>query len=383
MGTFTTSPRGGRASRALSTFTLATLVLGVLSAAPVAAAPVHSDLRPTRALGSTTEQSDAPVARMKGVKPLRVGISTGHSILDVTGPRLTKDLKRAKALGARQLRLDINWSQTEPEPGVYNWERTDRLFTATKAAGLNVLAVIGFAPEWGRRTNGSVRIADFADFVDVAAKRYRYKVAAWEIWNEPNQSRSWIANPVPAQYARLVEAVGPAIRKYNPKDRILMGSLAPAVDAEDGSELSPETFLKRLYRAKIDRSTYNAFSIHPFSYPAFPSGNEEWNTFHRLPAIYKILKANGDGAKPMWLTEYGARTGTTSRSVSLKRQKKLLLDAYRETKKLPFVERLFFYSLRDYSADRRDSEANFGLLKYNGKAKPAYKALRRVLRKDR
>ncbi len=381
----TTSSHGRRATRALATLITAALVLG-LSASPSSSANafVRGDARPTpKAATRDLEPSSQPVARMKGVKKFRVGVSAGFSILDATDAQLARDLRRTKALGAKQLRLDISWEQIEPEPGVFNWEKTDRVFTAAKDAGINVLAVIGFAPVWGEKEDGSVRVDKFTEFVELAAKRYRYKVAAWELWNEPNQARSWIANPVPADYARLVNSVGPVIRKYEPKARIMMGSLAPAVDDPDGEEISPITFLKRLYKAGINRSAYDSFSVHPFSYPAFPSGDEEWNTFNRLPDIYKVLKKNGDGAKPMWLTEYGARTGTTSRSVSLKRHKKLMVDAYRESRKLPYVERLFFYSLRDFSSDVRDPEANFGLLKYNGKPKPAYKAVRRVLKKGR
>ena len=403
MSTRRTAPRRSeRASRALVGTLLAGLALSVTtvpstsaSAALVGARPVLTPLAgavegagPSSrgATGSSSASlADASAQPKKKSKkkrrfgPLRIGISTGFSILYAGDNRLAKDLARSENFGADQLRLDISWAIIEPEPGVYDWTLTDRLLGSTKAKGINVLGVIGFAPEWSHNPDRSVKPDLFAEFVDLAAQRYAGKVAAWEIWNEPNQTRSWLAKPDPRAYARLFEAASAPIRTHDPKAKILMGSLAPAVDDPDGIEISPITFLKGVYEAKIDRSSYDVVSVHPFSYPALPSGDEEWNTFNRLPDIYRVVKRNGDGKKPLWLTEYGARTGTSSRSVSLKRQTRLMIDAYRETKKLPFVQALFFYSLRDASPNVKEPEDNFGILKFNGRPKPAYKALRREL----
>ncbi len=391
-----TPPTVRRVRRVLVGSLLAGLVLGVTTVPSPAASAVVEVARPvfTPLAGHvqsagvaerSTTVSGASVSerKKKGKKrrfgPLRLGISTGFSIMYASDTRLAKDLARAENFGADQLRLDISWALIEPEPGVYDWSLTDRLLSSTKAKGINVLGVIGFAPEWSHNTDRSVKPAVFAEFVDLAAKRYANKVAAWEIWNEPNQTRSWLAKPNPAAYARMFEAASAPIRKHDPKAKILMGSLAPAVDDPDGIEISPITFLKGVYRAKIDRSSYDVVSVHPFSYPALPSGDEDWNTFNRLPDIYRVVKRNGDGNKPFWLTEYGARTGSSSRSVSLKRHTRLMIDAYRETKKLPFVQALFFYSLRDASSNLKEPEDNFGLLKFNGRPKPAYKVLRREL----
>ncbi|WP_323793384.1 cellulase family glycosylhydrolase [Nocardioides sp.] len=392
----TSARRDGRARRALVGTLLAGLALGVTSIPPTPASAALVEARPifTPLAGALTTSSavdrnaalpDASISeKKKGKKKrrhgrLRIGISTGFSIMYSGDKRLDKDLARSENFGADQLRLDISWAIIEHEQGVYDWSLTDRLLSRTKAKGINVLGVIGFAPDWSHNPDQSVKPELFAKFVDLAAKRYANKVAAWEIWNEPNQDRSWKAKPNPRAYARMFEQASAKIQKRDPKAKILMGSLAPAVDDPDGIEISPITFLKGVYRAKIDRSSYDVISVHPFSYPALPSGDEDWNTFNRLPDIYRVVKRNGDGKKPFWLTEYGARTGSSSRSVNYKRHTKLMIDAYRETKKLPFVQALFFYSLRDASPNLKEPEDNFGLLKFNGRPKPAYKAVRREL----
>lgn len=393
MSTATTTParRVGRARRTVSVVALTGLVLSL------AGAPTPSTAA-TAAGTADRAQVSAPVASLADTTTsarkkkrrfgkMRVGISTGFSITYADDARLDNDLTKAKRFGADQLRLDISWALIQPERNVVDWARTDRLFNRAKAKGVNVLAVIGFAPEWGKYQSGpqegAVRPEAFADFVDAAARRYKFKAAAWEIWNEPNQTRSWIAPPDPAAYARVVEAASKPIRRHDPKAKILMGSLAPAVDDPAGVEISPITFLEGVYDAGIRRGAYDAVSVHPFSYPALPSGDEEWNTFNRLPDIYSVLRRNGDGRKPLWLTEYGARTGSSERSVSYKRQSRLMVDAYREAKKLPFVQALFFYSLRDAADNLREPEDNFGMLKFNGQPKPVYKKLKRLIRKGR
>lgn len=351
-------------------------------AGPAAVARAGSALEAAATTPTVAAPAPASERERRGKRrfgPMRIGVSPGFTILDTTDAQMRSDLRKAKRFGAGFIRIDISWEQVQPTRDVVDWTKTDRLLRAAKARGLDVLAVPGFAPEWGEQPDGSPRPDLFADFLDAAAERYRAEVAVWEIWNEPNQEHRWDAKPDPAAYARLVEAASASVRRRDPGAKILMGALAPAVDDPRGVEISPETFLQGVYGAGIDRSSYDAVSIHPFSFPALPSGDEDWNTFHRLPEIYDLVKRNGDGAKPLWLTEYGARTGSTSRSVSLKRHARLLLDAYREAKKLPFVQALSFYSLRDYAADRNDPEANFGLLKFNGDPKPAYTKVRRAI----
>lgn len=390
----TTSHRSKGAARALVVAVSASLALGLTGAPATSAAAPLVDLRPASgSLGGPLATADAATTladvsaaakrkKRRGFGKLRLGVSTGFDINYHTPSELKVDFNRAKSLGVKQVRVDIGWALVQPERNIIDWSRSDAVLAAAKRKKLKVLAVIGLTPEWAKLADGSPNPSLFGDFVDAAARRYKSKVANWELWNEPNQRHRWDSTPNPAQYARVVEAGSVAVRRRDPRAKILMGALAPAVDDPSGAEMSPETFLKGVYAAGIDRSAYDAVSIHPFSYPALPSGDESWNTFHRVPQIYRIVKNNGDRGKPLWFTEYGARTGNTSNSVTFKRHRKLMVEAYRETKKLPYVQALFFYSLRDASPNRGEPEDNFGLLKHSGKPKMAYRALKRELGKN-
>ncbi len=337
-----------------------------------------------------TSHPDAVQAR-QAAKPRRrlsVGISLGFGILDLPPARMRADLAKAKKLGAHRVRIDISWRRVEHTRGRHDWSDTDRVLRAARREGLSVLAVVGYRPDWARLPDGSADPAGFARFVRAAAKRYHSQVRVWELWNEPNLERAWSAPVSPYAYARLVAAAAPQLRRHDPQAKILVGALSPGVDVDDRSEMSPVTFLRRFYAAGVEsgddkafRAAFDAVSIHPYTYPALPSGEQHWNTFHRLPAVHAVMRRAGDTGKKVWLTEYGAPTGTSSRAVSPKRQAAMVVSAYREARRLRFVQALFYYSLRDVSRQAHESEANFGLMLHHGRAKPGYHALRRELRK--
>jgi hypothetical protein len=244
--------------------------------------------------------------------------------------------------------------------------------------------VLCYEPAWAQTETpsgepASVDPGGFSAFAGAAAARYAGRVAAWEIWNEPNLEGFWRARPDPTAYARLVEATAGQIRSRSPEAGIVVGALAPAVDAPDGAEISPETFLREMYGSLTRRDLFDAVSIHPYSYPAMPDDPEAWNTFHRLPAIHRLMRDAGNGDARLWLTEYGAPTGRSERAVSARRQAAMLVKALRRARSLDFVGPIYFYSYRDSSVAPADPEANFGVLTHRGRPKSSFWALRRAL----
>ncbi len=312
------------------------------------------------------------------------GFSPGFGIIDLPERALRRDLRGMRRLGARRIRVDLSWARSEPRPGVYRWEDTDRVFRAARAEGLKVLAIVGYEPRWARRYDAAGRRRPpsptaFARFVDAAARRYAPLVQAWEIWNEPNLERFWSSGPDPAAYAALVDAAAPVLQRRDRSAPVLAGALAPAEDAEDGSEISPPTFLRGYYRAARRKSQVDAISVHPYTYPALPSGKQSWNTFHRLGRLRAVMRAHGQRRQRIWLTEYGAPTGRHPRAVSPARQARMLTQGYRRSRALRYVGPIFFYSYRDQGRAPRSLEANFGVIRHHGRRKASYFALARLL----
>lgn len=329
-------------------------------------------------------QPDATSARTQ--RPLNVtmtgahaGVSPGSGILWVSNAELAADMAAIRSSGSRWVRLDIDWASIEPTPGKFNWAVADRVVNAARREGLLVLGVLAYTPTWARPAGRSShappsRVSDFSRFASAAVARERLAVRAWEIWNEPNLAEYWEPRPDPRAYAALLSAASKAIHATDPKAVVLTGGLAPAVT--DGAQIAPTDFIARVYAAGAGKA-FDVVAVHPYSYPALPSNtaSARWNTFVRLPLLRNVMVAHGDASKPIWLTEFGAPTGTGTDAVTQARQAQILADGFAQARRWPWIGALFTYSLRDFGTNAADREQNFGVLTAAGAPKRAWSTL--------
>lgn len=310
-----------------------------------------------------------------------IGIAAGAPLMYLSDADLDREIAEIRSVGARWLRVDIDWSVIEPNRGQQNWSVPDRVIDKARAAGLELVGIIAYTPAWARVANGAdthgypADPAEFATFSRQVAQRYSNRVSHWEIWNEPNLTSFFRPAADVDKYVQLLAAAAPAIKSVQGSARILNGGLAPAVD--DGTNISPVTFVQQLY-AKGAQQHFDILSIHPYSYPALPSdaSTQNWNTFHRMRLMRDTMVQYGDSATKIWATEFGAPTGTASNSVSPQRQSDIIADGIAEARRLGYVEKVFIYSMRDRGTDRNDVEQNFGLLYQNFTTKPARAVVR-------
>jgi len=97
-------------------------------------------------------------------------------------------------LGAKWVRIDLNWDLVEPAEGVWNWAPIDAVVDAAKQRGLRVYATLGYTPAWAstgdRKGDGATNdvpvAAKYRDFVVAAVTRYHATVDVFGTWNEPN-----------------------------------------------------------------------------------------------------------------------------------------------------------------------------------------------------
>lgn len=309
-----------------------------------------------------------------------VGFSPGAGLLWATPGDQTRELDLMAATGAHWLRLDFPWPSVEPADGQWNWAPFDAIVTAATQRGFEIVGVAGYAPAWAtqpaRPGVPPVVPAAYGDFIGAIAAHFApLGVHVWELWNEPNLTGSWGAPPDAKAYASLLTAGASAARAADPLARILSGGLAPALDATDGTQISPVTFVSGIYAAGAG-TALDAVAVHPYSYPALPRDptTASWNTYERLPLVHDVMAANGDDAKQIWLTEFGAPTGTASGSVSLTMQSTMAEEGLLGMLEWPWAGPVFWYAARDTGTDPADREANFGLLYHDFREKPAYAA---------
>lgn len=353
------------------------VVLAVIAAVSVSA-QLDSGMSPHFRLAAACASTQSPGADL--------GLAFGAEINDMSQADSQRLIDAAASLGVRRVRLGLDWTDIEVAPGVYNWSRTDYLVSTARAEGADILGIILTTPVWARDPAAlttfhsmPARASDLGNFAAVAAKRYASSISDWEIWNEPNNPAFAAPAPSVARYVEMLSAASTAIRSVEPSATIVTGGLAPAGDT--GGWISPLTFVEQLYSIG-DRAQWDAVGMHPYTYPYLPNdpASAGWNAFQRMQLMHNVMAANGDGAKRIWMTEFGAPTSTNEVGVSTSAQSQAISKAVGDMRTTSYLGPLFIHSLRDSGTDPQDVEQNFGLLRDNWSQKPAFRTLSNLAR---
>jgi hypothetical protein len=286
------------------------------------------------------------------------------------------------ASGATWVRLGASWSQAEQTSDTYTWSYSDNPVNAALAAGLNVLFVINGSdiPSWAASPSSSLNTftSQYAAFAQAAVQRYSmspFNIHTYEVWNEPNLGSNWGGTASGTQYATVLKSAYGVIKAADASSFVISGGLSPA--SNDGTDVSPQTFLTEMYAAGAG-GYFDAVGVHPYCFPANPtdSSSASWSFFYNLPNwIYQVMVTNGDGAKKVWMTEFGDPTGTDTSggAVSLQTQAQQLTDAFNALKQWSWAGPLFWYNWQD-GTDPTSIYDNFGLIDASSNAKPALSA---------
>ena len=311
----------------------------------------------------------------------------------LTGPALDRRLDEYSALGVQWARFQVIWANVQRDgPNSYDWGPYDGLVQGLQKRGIKPLAVLGTSPGWAKRAPGCAADtcapadpAQFAAFAKTAAARYTGKIAAWEVWNEPNSAVFYRPQPDPNAYTALLKAVYPAVRAADPRALVLTGGVAPAITATNSAGLTttvnPVSFVQRIYDLG-GQGSFDAVGWHPYSYPAMPGGNDPGSAWVQLyygppTSVRGIMTAHGDGGKKIWATEFGAHTDPVGEGYLTEAQQADYLAAGIDLwRSYNWAGPMMIYQLRDTGTDFRDRENFFGLQRADGTAKPAYAAVR-------
>lgn len=288
-------------------------------------------------------------------------------------------------LGVRWLRTDLNWAVVQAAGAEsFDWSGMDRIVDLAEAASIRVLPVVGSTPAWDWEVPGEPGpprdMAAFGRFMAAAVARYAPRgIRDWEIWNEPNMASAWGGPPDPATYAALLGAGAAAVRAVDPGARVLFGGLAAVrATGPDGAETewySARDFLREAYAAGA-AAHFDVMSFHPYTYPRLP---DSWlpTGWSLMGDIGRMMQAAGDGAKPIWVTEFGAPTRGED-AVSELDQAETLLLGFTLIEKAGWSGPFLWYSYRDIGRDSEDRESWFGMIGPDDRRKPVYDAFRKL-----
>lgn len=359
-------------------FSLRGALAGLLAAAVATVTPL--------VLATPTPASATATGAAAG---LAAGVAPGN-ITSLSDATLAATMSGIAASGATWVRLGVDWPVAEWNQGSFNWATSDRVAQAALTDHLQVEFVVNGSgqdfpgggsnvPPWAQTCSGGCPSPSaFGSFASAVAQHYSaIGIHTYEIWNEPNLATNWGPRVSPSGYTALLVQAYSAIKAADPQSFILCGGLSPAGDAADGSQMSPQTFLTEMYAAGAG-GHMDAVAVHPYSFPADPadSSTASWNFFYNLPNwIYQVMVSNGDGAKKVWLTEFGVPTGTNvaGGAVSEQTQAQQVTDAFTLAANWSWAGPLFYYSWQDGS-DPTSTWDNFGLVDFSGNPKPALSA---------
>ncbi len=313
-----------------------------------------------------------------------LGLNTHQS--STVGLDATRDAK----LG--WVRIDLNWFNAQPTPAAPDFSLFDGIIDAASARGLQVLAVVGYTPDWasqgdlkgGGALNDVPKEGSYAAFVKATVEHFQGKVTHYELWNEPNLEQFFEGTP--ADYVQRVLIPGAkAVHDACPSCIVMAPGLATV-----GGEYD-EWMDASLAAAKDD---IDIVSGHV--YADFGLGMSSDNFFNKLekhrllksgdvvvyegPLSFKEVMDKHGVTKPFWLTETG-REAPLGDSKALEAQRVFYRHVLESMPSRPWWEATIFYE----SFDEPASGYTFGVVVHDeGKpggyeAKPVFSLLQKVV----
>jgi hypothetical protein len=242
-----------------------------------------------------------------------------------------RDLQLAKNGGFTWVKQLFEWRNIERDAkGRFEWNEPDRIVNAAQAHGLKILARLDGYPTWSRSQQvypddgPPDRLSDWTDYVTAIATRYKGRIAAYEIWNEPNIDREWGGQPPDAAaYVALLKVSYDAIKRVDPAALVITAGLSPTTDTS--ARARPDaTYLREMYAAGL-KGSYDLLGVHAAGFRSPPEADpgavaldpEATNhdpsppearrvyAFRHVEDLRQIMVEQGDGNKQVAVLEMG------------------------------------------------------------------------------
>jgi hypothetical protein len=282
--------------------------------------------------------------------------------------------------GAKTVRTFVQWTRVRGVTKELELTKFQLFAQKARARGMTVLLTV---------TGTASTMATPAEYAAVAgdlATRLKGTVAAYEVWNEPDETTFWANGPQPAAYTALLKAAYPAFKAADPGAKVLVGGLV-------GNNYA---FLEDIY-AHGGKGAFDGVGVHtdtaclttdPREYYREPDGRIGRYSFTGYREVRHTMLSHGDD-KPIWMTELGwastssicsrgGRAGTKEGGVSRDLQADFLTKAYGCLANDPYVEQAAWFNLHDITTGSPDDSLNLGLITDAFARKPAFAAMQRA-----
>jgi hypothetical protein len=270
---------------------------------------------------------------------------------DRTPTRFDKAIDKIAGTGVSVHRLAIYWWDVQCSGSdQWNWTRYDTVVDALNARNIRVILTPTGSPNWARNANrqtptvegDSCRSAKvlgpFAHGDNLAAWQTFIRELAlhstatgwnpigYEIWNEENSREFWDATgsdtptfqaPSPSGWAHLYCRAASEIDLHDSGRFVGVGGLAVHRANKNDSNgklenIRTRTFLRQAYAARrsfCPGKPFDFVGYHPYAFQRYYSGMNpnlvSTPAMLELVEVRKVMRANGQGARRVWNTEWG------------------------------------------------------------------------------
>jgi hypothetical protein len=236
-----------------------------------------------------------------------------------------RDLGLVRDAGFTWVKQWFAWRDIEGAgKGQYNWETSDRIVSQVEQFGLKLMVRVDGQPDWAGAPPGN--IDNFVSFLTALATRYKGRIGAYQVWNEPNLAREWGNNPPNAQeYTAMLKKAYAAIKEADPNAIVISAGMAPTTELSQRAV--PDTqFIQSMYKAGA-KPYFDMLGAHGAGYKAPPEMDpgqvatdpNYYNVgdpncpgdacriycFRHVEDLHQIMVNNGDGNKRVAVLEFG------------------------------------------------------------------------------
>ncbi len=204
------------------------------------------------------------------------------------------------------------WDRSNNRP---SWQKYDFVVDQLAQAHISILARLDNAPAWSHPGKGTgscdhippTDLDTYADFVRNVTTHYRGKLAAVQIWNEPNLGvDEWGGTVNVVQYVDMLKRSYKAAKEGDPNVLVVTASLAPTL-APPPEYLSDLTFYDQMYQAGA-KGAFDVLGVNVYGLGEPPDDRRlSWDRFNvsRPILVRDIMTRYHDTNTPMWATEFG------------------------------------------------------------------------------
>jgi outer membrane protein assembly factor BamB len=330
---------------------------------------------PSGGAASATCTSGSGATRFPG---LRYGVNIVPGDTNIAG-----SLDQARDMSAGWVRAALHWSDLEPQQGAYRWDQLDTLAASAQSRGLRLLLSVGQSPAWAGASGGLPdKPDDFGAFMGALAARAAGKIAAYEIWREPNVASPGATQPPKASdYAELLVAASTAIKRADPCALVLNGALRPAAPNTPGVGDDLAFYRDMLaYDGGAARRAYDVLAVELNTGGVLGKGNwsranpaQSRGYFGHVYVVRDEMTAADEANKQVWVVQMGYNVAGDL-AVTPKQQAEYLIGTIDNARKnTPWISAIF---VRDLGSAAENDQASFSLFEAGSTPRPAYAALR-------